>query len=83
MKPILLSIFHMPHTVLSVLSCYYFMNTLQPCQEIVFLLFHRIKKVEIHFWSLLMAQNVFKIKTQAKITNYYILMKYPEERVKK
>lgn len=59
------------------------MNTLQSCQEILFLLFHKLKKMEVNFWSFLMVQNVFKIQTQAKITNYYILMKYPEERVKK
>lgn len=39
--------------------------------------------MQVHFWSFLMLQNVFIIQTQAKITNYYILMKYPEERVKK
>lgn len=41
------------------------------------------KKMEVHFWSFLIIQNVFKIQTQAKLTIYYFLMKYPEETVKK
>lgn len=43
----------------------------------------QIKKMEVHFWSFLIIQNVFKIQTQPKLTIYYFLMKYPEETVKK